>query len=260
MKNILIIDTSDCVLKLALRYNDRAFFFTEDNHLVHGPLGYLCHLTSLAYAVLIINNSLKIYKSNKMETLVVAVIIVFASAAAVLEHFFLFSIILAQTITIGIVFYFLFLNVQVHKRDTLTNLLNRRCFYLDLRRFLNRKIIVLSMDLNDLKRWNDNYGHAAGDTAIKTCVDFMISSFPRARLYRTGGDEFMAIFLNFTKDQIMGLVHQFHAKLEPTPYRVACGVAEFIPGDDIEKIISLSDREMYKNKKALKSVEFEQMK
>ena len=70
----------------------------------------------------------------------------------------------------------------------------------------------------------------------------------------------MAIFLNFTKDQIMGLVHQFHAKLEPTPYRVACGVAEFIPGDDIEKIISLSDREMYKNKKALKSVEFEQMK
>lgn len=236
------------------------FFFTDDNMLGHGPLGYLCHFTTLAYAVLIINNSLKIYKSNKMETVVIAVIIVFASAAAVLEHFFLFSIILAQTITIGIVFYFLFLNVQVHKRDTLTNLLNRRCFYLDLRRFLNRKIIVLSMDLNDLKRWNDNYGHAAGDTAIKTCVDFMISSFPKARLYRTGGDEFMAIFLNFTKEQILTLVRQFHAKLEPTPYRVACGVAEFIPGDDIEKIISQSDREMYKNKKALKSVEFEQMK
>jgi len=237
------------------------FSFTENNALVHGPLGYVCHITSLSYSCLIMNNSLKLYKSNKRETVVISVIIIFAAFAAALEHFFKFSMILSQTIMIGIVFYFLFLNVQVHKRDTLTNLMNRRCFYLDLKRFLNRKVIILSMDLNDLKKWNDNYGHSAGDTALKTCVDFMYDTFPKARLYRTGGDEFMALFFNSTKEQISECVRHFHRRLEATPYRVACGVAEFIPGDDIEKIISFSDREMYKNKKALKSIniEFEQM-
>ena len=49
---------------------------------------------------------------------------------------------------------------------------------------------VISIDLNDLKRFNDENGHAAGDTALCTIVACIQNILPRGcHLYRTGGDE-----------------------------------------------------------------------
>ncbi|MBQ0002951.1 MAG: GGDEF domain-containing protein [Treponema sp.] len=232
------------------------FSFTSANRFVHGPLGYLCHVTSLFYMIYILHYLLKQFKSNRIECLVISVIMFSAFIAAFLEHLKLFDLILSQTMGIGIVFYFLLLNVQVYKRDTLTQLLNRRCFYLDLSRLKNRKVVILSMDLNNLKKINDGFGHAAGDAAINTTVECMLAVFYKcARVYRTGGDEFMAIFKKMNLEQARIKVEEFTKKLSQTQFRVACGLAEFNPGDNFEKVISLSDAEMYKHKKFLKELE-----
>lgn len=76
---------------------------------------------------------------------------------------------------------------------------------------------------------------------------------PHARLYRTGGDEFMAIFTKQDKAFIEKLVDDFQSALKATEYKVACGVAEYFPGDDIEKVITLSDERMYSHKVKLKN-------
>lgn len=115
-------------------------------------------------------------------------------------------------------------------------------------------MIILSMDLNNLKVFNDTRGHAAGDRALVTVSQIMEDVFiPHARLYRTGGDEFMAIFTKQDKAFIEKLVDDFQAALKATEYKVACGVAEYFPGDDIEKVITLSDERMYSHKVKLKN-------
>ena len=115
-------------------------------------------------------------------------------------------------------------------------------------------MFILSMDLNNLKVYNDTKGHAAGDRALVTVAQIMEDIFnPHARLYRTGGDEFMAIFTKADKNFIENLVEDFQAALEATEYKVACGIAEYLPGDDIEKVITLSDERMYSHKVKLKN-------
>ena len=50
-------------------------------------------------------------------------------------------------------------------------------------------MIILSMDLNNLKLYNDTKGHAAGDRALITVTEIMDDVFARhAKLFRTGGD------------------------------------------------------------------------
>ena len=110
------------------------------------------------------------------------------------------------------------------------------------------------MDLNNLKVYNDTKGHAAGDRALVTVSEIMEDVFSKyAKLYRTGGDEFMAIFTKQDKSFIEKLVEVFQAALKATEYMVACGLAEYTPGDDIEKVITLSDERMYSHKVKLKN-------
>ena len=110
------------------------------------------------------------------------------------------------------------------------------------------------MDLNNLKVFNDTKGHAAGDRALITVSQIMDDVFFKyAKLFRTGGDEFMAIFTKKDKVFIEKLVEDFQTALQSTEYQVACGIAEYTPGDDIEKVITLSDERMYSHKVKLKN-------
>ncbi|MCI7107286.1 MAG: diguanylate cyclase [Lachnospiraceae bacterium] len=52
---------------------------------------------------------------------------------------------------------------------------------------------VVVMDINNLKHMNDTYGHELGDRLISDSVSIMKKIFPQDRLYRIGGDEFVAL-------------------------------------------------------------------
>jgi diguanylate cyclase (GGDEF)-like protein len=86
------------------------------------------------------------------------------------------------------------------RTDTLTRLGNRRAFEDDLaaaiavRGETGRGFTLLAIDLDGLKRINDQRGHPAGDAQIRAvaeCVREVVA--PDGSVYRTGGDEFMVI-------------------------------------------------------------------
>ncbi len=82
--------------------------------------------------------------------------------------------------------------------DSMTNLSNRRTFDEYMDSYVGRKpdedILFLSFDLNELKSVNDTFGHEAGDELIVGAAQCMKSVFgPAGSIFRTGGDEFMAI-------------------------------------------------------------------
>ena len=230
-------------------------FICDENNVFHrGPLGFTPHIVCFMYALVLLYYSFKNFSHNRYEPLVVIIIEVAAFTAMVVEMLYDFDFILAQVLVSSVIFYYFFLMTMTYKRDTLTRLLNRRCFYLEINHLQKSKMIILSMDLNNLKVYNDTKGHAAGDRALVTVSEIMEYVFSKhAKLFRTGGDEFMAIFTKHDKYTIEKLVEDFQNALSATEYQVACGIAEYTPGDDIEKVITLSDERMYSHKVKLKN-------
>ena len=78
-------------------------------------------------------------------------------------------------------------------RDMLTGLYNRNK-YIQVLEANEGKILhdvgVAYMDLNGLKKMNDEKGHEAGDELIRAAADALTDVFP-GQTFRVGGDEFV---------------------------------------------------------------------
>jgi GGDEF domain-containing protein len=90
--------------------------------------------------------------------------------------------------------------VQMASMDELTLLSNRRGFKmlaqhaLDACARVDKPATLLFFDLNDFKQINDLYGHAEGDSALKTFADVLRIAFRESDVVgRLGGDEFVAL-------------------------------------------------------------------
>ena len=97
--------------------------------------------------------------------------------------------------------------VRLSMTDELTRLLNRRSYDEDLTELKDDKLdddlVLFSVDINGLKAVNDTKGHAAGDELIKGAADCLALSIGQAgKVYRTGGDEFMAIVHTGAPEQV----------------------------------------------------------
>ncbi len=97
--------------------------------------------------------------------------------------------------------------VQHAYHDQLTGLPNRRLFmdrlthavYLHGRNLV--PLTVLLIDVDDFKRVNDTYGHAAGDEMLQAVADRLVSTTRRAdTVARLGGDEFAVLMEGDTSD------------------------------------------------------------
>lgn len=78
--------------------------------------------------------------------------------------------------------------------DRLTQLLNRNWWELYAKKKLDNKPLYLSIiDLDDLKKINDTEGHIYGDTLLIDFANKLKEYFPKDKLCRLGGDEFLII-------------------------------------------------------------------
>jgi diguanylate cyclase (GGDEF)-like protein len=87
--------------------------------------------------------------------------------------------------------------------DPLTGLGNHRAFQEELARLVadaqraESPLALLLVDLDDLKRINDERGHAGGDAALATMGRLLMTSMRHAdRAFRIGGDEFAILMPN----------------------------------------------------------------
>ena len=100
---------------------------------------------------------------------------------------------------------------------------------------------IISTDINNLKKMNDNYGHSIGDKLICAFADLFLKIYHKKNEYvvRIGGDEFL-IFTNREE-----LTDNFVA-MSNTHF--SYGIAYKTKDDDIDSAIRRADIEMYKMK------------
>lgn len=142
--------------------------------------------------------------------------------------------------------------------DSLTGVGNRYAFNNEINDIPLNELSLFSFDINNLKYYNDTYGHACGDTLISEAVRMLGQIFDR--LYRTGGDEFIAISMNCTPEEMEGMkqkldsfMREYNQKGPDVLVEIACGYASCQEGDiSFEDILRRADAEMYKDKVELK--------
>lgn len=92
-------------------------------------------------------------------------------------------------------------------RDPLTNLFNRRFMEESLTRELqraarlNHSLVVVMLDIDHFKIFNDTYGHSAGDEVLRCLADVLKENFRNSDIAcRYGGEEFILILPDVTYD------------------------------------------------------------
>ena len=92
---------------------------------------------------------------------------------------------------------------RTYRRDSLTGLLNHAAFRSDVDLKIlegKSKIMMLMMDVDRFKEYNDTFGHHEGDKFLIMVAQALLSSLRKEdRACRMGGDEFAAI-LYFDRD------------------------------------------------------------
>ncbi len=226
------------------------FYFDSDNQFHRGMLWVLPFVISGFYLIAMLFWNVKEFRRNGVGELLVIIAVVVLTTFAVTLEILKVKFLLNPTIAAGLSAYYLFLHVQIYKRDPLTNLLNRRNFYLDAKEYSNVFMTVVSVDINNLKKINDSEGHDAGDQAIMSVAQaFYTAQSAGFYAYRTGGDEFMILAKKKTEEETGVMLQKMNRYLERTPYSISIGMAVFEPGMDFSQVCKRADDQMYENKR-----------
>jgi len=158
---------------------------------------------------------------------------------------------------------------RVSMTDGLTGIANRRLFdellVREWRRCarLQKPLSVVMLDVDYFKKFNDRYGHQAGDECLTAVAKVIASAVPRASdlAARYGGEEFVLILgetdeagarsvANRIREQIFGL----KVENEGSPHlyvTVSCGISTVLPNESmpIEKLVKSADNALYIAKK-----------
>ena len=151
--------------------------------------------------------------------------------------------------------------------DLLTGLYNRRAFYRFAGRLFDRPdkmkhAAVVMMDLDNLKRTNDTFGHEWGDRYIHEAAVCFLRNIPDGTLCaRVSGDEFNILFCGYDSreavqhaiDRLVSGVENSHFNLpdgQATRIHVSGGIVWYPEdGTELMELIKCADFAMYQMKR-----------
>jgi len=149
-------------------------------------------------------------------------------------------------------------------RDPLTGLHNRFAYDEQIAREYARwkryqaPLALIVLDLDRFKNLNDQYGHHAGDRALKSLANRLRANVREADFVcRYGGEEFLVVMPNTTAQEALQAAEKlrtnvgesdFHYRNAPVRVTVSCGVAQFHTGDSPESVFRRADEALYRAK------------
>ena len=156
--------------------------------------------------------------------------------------------------------------------DALTGLSNRHAMNEEFSREFNRcvkdenPIALIMIDVDNFKKFNDMFGHVAGDRALSAVAAILKKQFrPRDLLVRYGGDEFAVLLpevdmelattiANRVRTAVAGDTESSNDSLIQIPIRISMGVACLKKDDTLTALIRDADAALYRAKHAGRNI------
>ncbi len=144
--------------------------------------------------------------------------------------------------------------------DELTQVYNRRALNHFLKRIIDSRlsyngIAVMMFDVDHFKNVNDTYGHDVGDIVLKESCRVVKNKFNQNDILgRWGGEEFVAIKLNITRDDAEKFANDIRIEVAEKEFpkvghiTVSGGVTMVRKMDDAEGIFKRIDNALYEAK------------
>ena len=116
---------------------------------------------------------------------------------------------------------------------------------------------LLMVDVDDFKAINDEYGHPAGDVALKSLASILRKTVrDKDSVFRWGGDEFVIILPDASPEVVTIVAERIRAAVENYglySLTVSIGIAKII-NDNVGAALAEADKAMYEAKKLKNSV------
>ena len=148
---------------------------------------------------------------------------------------------------------------EIAYNDYLTGLFNRN--YLDVWNNSlplpeSYPVTFVSIDMNDLKKINDRFGHKEGDQLLCSMSGLLKKYFADERytIFRTGGDEFLVLARQVDSEEVRGQLEKMAEegsgmKINGIPVTFAYGLCTQRDGEfNFDEGLRVSDLEMLENK------------
>jgi diguanylate cyclase (GGDEF)-like protein len=151
--------------------------------------------------------------------------------------------------------------------DYLTNIPNSRSFYqsaeheIQRQQRYNHPFTVVYMDIDNFKTINDHFGHATGDTVLRTVATIIKNTTRAADITaRIAGDEFIILLPETDRESARIVIEKIRNNLLNTmknnewPVTFSFGAVTYTePPDSVNKMIKKADELMYTAKHANKN-------
>lgn len=155
--------------------------------------------------------------------------------------------------------------IMIARQDELTRIANRRYFFDKAREIFAQcqdnaiPISLIMLDVDFFKKYNDTYGHQAGDGCLRELAGCMQKQCRRRSdlLARYGGEEFIILLANTSKTEALTMaetirhqVSQLDIAHESSPFQhvtISLGVTNLEPIGDIsiQSVIKQADKALY---------------
>lgn len=149
--------------------------------------------------------------------------------------------------------------------DLLTGLLTRGAFYQKMKELYQRQnqiknAVMMMCDLDGLKQFNDTYGHANGDKAIKKAAEILTCiSDKKCYVSRLSGDEFAVFIYGEEEDTALEtkireiyehmVVAQIEVYGEQIPVRLSGGYVFYSKyPENFDQLLKKADQALYESK------------
>ncbi|MGE3776020.1 MAG: GGDEF domain-containing protein [Pirellulaceae bacterium] len=152
------------------------------------------------------------------------------------------------------------------RTDTLTGLPNRRAFEDALAREVaefhrhETCVSVAMIDIDFFKRFNDRYGHQAGDAVLVHVSQTLRKTMRETDLVaRLGGEEFVILMSSLGSDEAKQAADRARSAIEQSTCQYegqtlsvtnSCGLAMLLPVEDGKQLVNRADQALYASKSA----------
>ncbi len=157
-------------------------------------------------------------------------------------------------------------HVHEARTDALTKLFNRRAFDDEMKKLeeqlaaSGRPSCVMMMDVDHFKKFNDTYGHQAGDEVLRGVARVLRKNLAGKEVVcRYGGEEFAVVFPNADVDAAMPAAERARAAIADEVFEfegldlkvtASAGLAQLQDGERADDLVKRADEALYVCKEA----------
>ena len=117
---------------------------------------------------------------------------------------------------------------------------------------------VAMVDVDHFKEVNDRHGHPVGDEVLRLLTKVVASVLrPSDAVVRYGGEEFLLVLPEVSLAEAQRIAERARAAVEltafmvvPSQVTISLGIAEHLPGETVEALLSRADEALYRAKKS----------